>query len=191
MTRYTPTLPNRSRKNKPIRYVRRDRSDESSQQHWRVEIPPPRLPSRQTTWPNLRDLQKQSTFQSPPGRSEGQKGPPLAYGSAMVSPWLNRQSNCRPKNHDGRAKLSLDRFFMRGLLCRPRYPALPPSRPRYPALPPSRPRYPAPRGNALSDAPRPPHWAPDAVVGGCPAAYATAAHDHALASVATKTKARR
>jgi len=41
--RYTPPLP--TPKIQPIRYVPRDRSDESCQQHWCVKIPPPRLPS--------------------------------------------------------------------------------------------------------------------------------------------------
>ncbi|QEF98807.1 hypothetical protein Mal15_28640 [Stieleria maiorica] len=71
----------------PERHPVRD-SDESCQQHWRIEIPPPRLPSRQTTWPSLRDLQEQSEVQSPPRWREGQKDPPLGCG------WPARAVGC-------------------------------------------------------------------------------------------------
>ncbi len=66
-------------------------SDESCQQHWRTEVSPPRLPSRQTSWSGLRDLQEQSEIQSPSGRRESQKDPSLGFARRIgIQPILRQ-----------------------------------------------------------------------------------------------------
>ena len=56
---------------------------ESRQQHRSPEVPSPGLPSRQTPWPRLRDLQKQSEIQSPPRRRKGQESPSLRFPTGI------------------------------------------------------------------------------------------------------------